>query len=147
MEQHERSPGQHWQPFLTFYHHHGGIVHGAATLSGGDPCAHTAGTGDPARQLLEEFVEVLLTSKLDQGKAASLAKTLTEGRWTHDYPIFPSQAEALGLPVIRKLPRAIYDLMDFYPQAVQARPSVQYIPLPYRPLGSDSKSFGPGENY
>jgi len=96
-----------------------------------------------ASSQLEEFVEGLLTSKMDQGKAAGLAKTLTEGRWTHDYPIFPSQAEAMGLPVKRELPRAIYALMDFYPQPLQARPSVQYIPTPYRPSGPDSKSSGP----
>ena len=95
---------------------------------------------------LEEFVEGLLASKMDQGKAAILAKTLTEGRWTHDYPIFPPQAEALGLPVKWELPRAIYDLMDFYPQPLQARPSVQYIPIPYRPSGPDSKSSGPDKS-
>ena len=30
------------------------------------------------------------------------------------------------------MPRPIYDLMDLYPQAGRRRPSVEYVPLPYR---------------
>ena len=31
------------------------------------------------------------------------------------------------------MPKEIFDLMPFYPQTTQRRPSVEYIPLPYGP--------------
>jgi hypothetical protein len=31
------------------------------------------------------------------------------------------------------MPKEIYALMDLYPQAGQRRPSVEFIPTPYRP--------------
>jgi len=36
-----------------------------------------------------------------------------------------------GLPVRTDMPEEVYALMDLYPQPTQ-RPSVQYIPIPYR---------------
>ena len=30
------------------------------------------------------------------------------------------------------MPRVIYDLMQLYPQSGRRRPSVEYVPLPYR---------------
>jgi Serine dehydrogenase proteinase len=30
------------------------------------------------------------------------------------------------------MPRAIYGLMELYPQGSRRRPSVEYVPLPYR---------------
>jgi hypothetical protein len=38
----------------------------------------------------------------------------------------------LGLPINTNLPREVYELMDLYPQVGRQRPSVQYVPLPYR---------------
>jgi ClpP class serine protease len=66
-------------------------------------------------------------------KAEELATILSEGRWTHDYPISLEEAQLLGLPAVGELPREVYDLMALYPQPSQRRPSVQYIPLPYQP--------------
>ena len=57
---------------------------------------------------------------------------MTCGRWTHDYPISLEEAQALGLPATAGLPDEIYELMALYPQSNQGRPSVQYIPMPYR---------------
>ena len=65
-------------------------------------------------------------------EAEQLATALTEGRWTHDFPIGHDQALALGLPVSDKLPADVHALMDLYPQAGQRRPSVEFIPIPYR---------------
>jgi hypothetical protein len=42
-------------------------------------------------------------------------------------------AEKLGLPVTPGLPKSIYYLMDLYPQPRGNRPTVQYIPMPYKP--------------
>lgn len=78
-----------------------------------------------------EFVFDLLREKLDSEQAEKVAKALTEGRWTHDYPITPDQLRSLGLQVKVGLPREVYELMELYPQPGQRRPSVQYIPVPY----------------
>jgi ClpP class serine protease len=81
---------------------------------------------------VEEFVRYLLREKMGEEKAAAVAHFLTSGRFTHDYPITYEQLKELGLPVSTDLPKEIYALMELYPQPGQRRPSVQYIPLPYR---------------
>lgn len=81
---------------------------------------------------VEEFVRFLLHRKMGEEKATAIAHFLTSGRFTHDYPITPDQLKELGLPVTTELPNEIYALMELYPQPGQRRPSVQYIPLPYR---------------
>jgi hypothetical protein len=40
------------------------------------------------------------------------------------------------LPITVGLPKSIYKLMEFYPQPQNIRPSVQYIPMPYKPYTS-----------
>ncbi len=50
-------------------------------------------------------------------KAVALATALTEGRWTHGFPITVPMARQLGFPVTTTMPRTVYDLMDLYPQA------------------------------
>ncbi|WP_084138706.1 SDH family Clp fold serine proteinase [Carboxydothermus ferrireducens] len=80
---------------------------------------------------VENTVVELLSDKMDLEKAREVAKLLSQGTWTHDYPISAQQLKELGLPVSTDLPREIYELMDLYPQPQGRRPSVQYIPLPY----------------
>lgn len=84
-----------------------------------------------AMRQVEEFLTKLLSDKLSTEAAQALAHTLSEGRWTHDYPITCDQLKEMGLPVVRELPAEVYDLMELYPQPAQRRPSVQYIPVPY----------------
>jgi len=73
----------------------------------------------------------LLKDNMTLEKAESIAVALTEGRWTHDYPITVEEARALGLPVSTDMPEEVYELMSLHPQPIQRRPSVQYVPLPY----------------
>jgi len=47
---------------------------------------------------VEEMVINLLKGKMEEEKARKLAKTLAEGKWTHDYPITVEEARELGLP-------------------------------------------------
>ena len=54
---------------------------------------------------------------------------LSEGRWTHDFPVTVQFAQQLGLPVTTQMPRIVYELMDLYPQANARRPSVVYVPI------------------
>src|SRR2546428_531829 len=61
-----------------------------------------------------------------------LADKLSRGGWTHDYPITAEEAKALGLPVSTEVPEEIYEFMSLFPQPTRTRPSVEYIPIPYR---------------
>lgn len=83
------------------------------------------------RQVHAAVVE-LAARRLAPEQAKALADQLATGQWTHDYPITVDEARALGLAVSTEMPRVIYDLMDLYPQSGNRRPSVQYVPLPYR---------------
>ena len=99
--------------------------------------------GDVARKAQSQvynLVHSLARDNIAADKAQELAKALSDGRWTHDYPISFEQAKELGLPVKDELPREIYELMDLYPQSGLRRPSVQYIPTPYPPAGTPRRS-------
>ncbi|MGI9950951.1 hypothetical protein V3F56_01215 [Moorellaceae bacterium AZ2] len=90
--------------------------------------------GDIARKAMRQVRESLirlLAEKMERSRAEELATILSEGRWTHDYPITVDELIQMGLPVKVGLPREIYQLMELYPQPAGRRPSVQYIPLPY----------------
>lgn len=94
-----------------------------------------------ARAQTERFVfQLLVGNRMPEDKAAAMAKTLTEGRWTHDYPISMEEAKELGFPVSEEeLPDEICQLMRLYPQAGSGRPSVQYVPVPYAPPRSTTR--------
>ncbi|HID50249.1 MAG TPA: hypothetical protein EYP40_11690, partial [Chromatiales bacterium] len=81
-----------------------------------------------AVQQLRAAVTELLAHKLPADKAAELADQLSRGQWTHDYPLTPQQAQAMGLPVSTDMPDAFLQLMALYPQPVQRIPSVEYLP-------------------
>lgn len=89
---------------------------------------------DVARKAMDQvrtFVTELLAERLPADQAAALAEALSDGRWTHDYPITVERLRQLGLNVSVGLPAEIYDLMELYPQPASRRPSVEYIPVPY----------------
>lgn len=90
-----------------------------------------------AIQQVQENVFRILAGKFPENpeKAQELARILTEGRWTHDYPITLEELTGMGLPVSAGLHREIYELMELYPQPPSGRPSVQYIPVPYQRNG------------
>lgn len=93
-----------------------------------------------ARVQVASFVAGLLAMRMPRKQAEALAVALSEGRWTHDFPITVQAAKELGFPVTTNMPRAVYDLMDLYPQANAQRPSVIYVPM--RGLGAAK----PGSN-
>lgn len=82
-----------------------------------------------ARVQVAAFVADILLKHYPKKKAAEIATVLSEGRWTHDFPIMIDGARQLGLKVSTNMPRKVYDLMDLYPQAGTGRPSVLYVPL------------------
>ena len=63
------------------------------------------------------FVFNLLKDRMGDEKATELALVLTEGRWTHDYPITAEEAQALGLPVNTDLSSQVCNIMKLYPQS------------------------------
>src|SRR5439155_5986096 len=82
------------------------------------------------RQVQESVLE-LLAQHYPAEQAAHLARVLSEGTWTHDYPISVTKAQELGLPVSDKMPPAVLQLMQLFPQPAQHRvPSVEYLPGP-----------------
>jgi len=96
---------------------------------------HTLILGDIARKAITQVhgtVKYLLLEHQSEQKADELARLFSGGQWTHDYPITFEQARTMGLPVTDSVPVEIYGLMDLYPQAAQRRPSVEFIPAPYR---------------
>jgi ClpP class serine protease len=93
---------------------------------------------DIARKALVQvqvLVRDLLLEHMPQEKAESLAVSLSTGTWTHDYAITAEEAKRLGLPVTTEMPRDVYELMRLYPQPTRTRPSVEYVPVPYRRPG------------
>lgn len=89
-----------------------------------------ADIGRKALDQLREHLKELLVEHFSPQKAEELARTMTEGRWTHDFPITFEEAQALGLRVSRGIPDELYQLMSLYPQPVKRQPTVEYIPQP-----------------
>jgi ClpP class serine protease len=89
-----------------------------------------ADVGRMAIEQIRSAVRSLLEGKYAPEKAEELSLTLTEGRWTHDYPITYEEATRLGLHVAANMPPELYQLMSLYPQPVKQEPSVEYRPGP-----------------
>jgi len=96
-----------------------------------------------ARVQVNAFVTELLLKHYPEDKAKQLATTLSQGRWTHDYPITVQVARSLGIQVSTEMPRTVYDLMNLYPQAKGGRPSVLYVPLRRGPGGTEETPAAP----
>lgn len=92
-----------------------------------------ADVAEKALVQMRDFVKKILLEHMDEETAGRVAGVMTEGRWTHDYPVTYEEAKEIGLRVSPGLPDEIYDLMDLFPQAQPQRPSVQYVPIPYKP--------------
>ncbi len=89
-----------------------------------------ADIGTKAIDQLRAQVSTLLADRMPKEKADELAGTLSEGRWTHDFPITFEEAKGLGLPVKKGIADELYLLMSLYPQPVKRLPTVEYIPHP-----------------
>ncbi len=98
-----------------------------------------ADMAEKAIKQVEDFMTKILEKRMEPAAARELARMLTEGRWTHDFPITCDKLREMGMPINPAFPTEIYYLMDLYPQQAQRRPSVEYIPLPYG--GGDFKKL------
>ena len=91
-----------------------------------------ADVAEKAINQVRNFVFELLKDRYGEEKAKELAQILTEGRWTHDYPITVEEAKRLGLHVSTDVPEEVYELMQLYPQPVKQRGTVEFMPYPVR---------------
>lgn len=90
-----------------------------------------ADVGRKAIAQVKAAAKELLTDKMPEDKAEALAEKLSTGQWTHDYPISPTEAKDLGLPVSTNMPDAVLELMTLYPQPVRSQGGgVEYLPVP-----------------
>jgi ClpP class serine protease len=74
----------------------------------------------------------LLKDKFPEEKAREVAQILSEGRWTHDFPITLEVAQALGLPISPEMPEEVMKLMSYFPQPMRTTTGVEYLPGPRR---------------
>jgi ClpP class serine protease len=81
---------------------------------------------------LRDCVRGVLAERLGPEKAETLASIFTRGEWTHDHPLDVESLRRIGLPINTDMPAEIEEYMRLFPQAPTGRPSVQYVPLPYR---------------
>ncbi|MDI6689461.1 MAG: ATP-dependent Clp protease proteolytic subunit [Actinomycetota bacterium] len=88
---------------------------------------------------LRQLIFDILQHKVEKDRAWDIANLLTEGRWTHDFPLTVEKLKSLGIEVKVEMPREVYNLMELYPQVGLRRPSVEYIPLPYEKKVEEKK--------
>jgi ClpP class serine protease len=86
---------------------------------------------DIARKALHEvqiFAAELLEQHMDSAQAREVARILSTGLWTHDYPLMPRDLEQLRLPVKVGVPDEERGLLALYPQPRGRQSSVEYVP-------------------
>ncbi len=91
-----------------------------------------ADVAEKALRQMKQNLKDLLAGKFPPEKVEELAEILSQGRWTHDYPITFDEAKKLGLPVNTNMPEEIYELMSLFPQPLRREPSVEFAPAPRR---------------
>src|SRR5690349_376371 len=84
---------------------------------------------------LHDCVRGVLTERFPPEKADELASIFTRGEWTHDHPLDVETLQRIGLPINTEMPAEIEEYMRLFPQPATGRPSVQYVPVPYRSPG------------
>ncbi|MFP4258321.1 MAG: SDH family Clp fold serine proteinase [Desulfovermiculus sp.] len=89
-----------------------------------------ADMAEKALYQIEHAVVDLIQERYSPDKAEEIAQLLTQGHWTHDYPITYANAREIGLPVTPDMPEMVYQLMALYPQPVRRSLGVEYIPEP-----------------
>lgn len=83
------------------------------------------------KQMYDTVVNLLVKKGHPLEKAQIIAEELSQGKYTHDFPITVEHLKQLGLNVSTDMPEEVYALMDLYPQPTGI-PAVQYLPEPVR---------------
>jgi ClpP class serine protease len=117
------------------------ILNAVARKPAGEVDDQTLILADQAQKAMLQLnaaVLELLEGKVPPERAAELARLLTQGTWTHDFPITYDAAKSFGLPVRNDIAPEFLDLMALYPQPVRRQPAVEYVPAPRRPTAERS---------
>jgi ClpP class serine protease len=106
-----------------------------------------ADVGRKAIKQVKDAAQELLQRRLPAPEATAIAEKLSNGTWTHDYPIWATVAKELGLPVSTQMPKEVLELMSLYPQPVRSQSGgVEYLPVPrqrqYQRPGDDDRREG-----
>jgi ClpP class serine protease len=75
---------------------------------------------------LRAIVEEMLAGSYPREIVEELAELLTQGSWTHDYPINCDQAKGLGLHISLEMPDEVLELMQLFPQPTRRAAAVEY---------------------
>ncbi len=94
-----------------------------------------ADIAEMALNQMKENLKLILNDRYSPEQIEKIAETLSQGHFTHDYPITYEEAKKLGLPVSKDMPVEIYQLMKLFPQPTKTTPTVEYIPLPKKGKG------------
>lgn len=78
------------------------------------------------RQLQESIIEIM-EPHYEKEVAKNTSKILTEGLWTHDYPITSDKAAKMDLKINTEIPKEYLQLMSMYQQPMRKK-SVEYLP-------------------
>jgi len=89
-----------------------------------------ADQAEKAMRQLEQMVTEIMSDTYSPEKAAELSRLLTQGTWTHDYPITCDEARRIGLNVTTNMPDDVLELMTLYRQPLRRTPSVEYGEAP-----------------
>ena len=81
-----------------------------------------ADQAEKAIQQIEDQITALQSDRLGPERARQLARTLTEGRWTHDFPLTCEALQQLGLQVSTELPEEVYALLETLPSGTPSTP-------------------------
>lgn len=85
-----------------------------------------ADMAEKATTQVRQTALALLRDKLGEQRAGEVATLLTEGRWTHDYPLHVEQLLELGLSVSTQIPMEFWDLLELsspsQPKAMRNEP-------------------------
>ncbi len=95
-----------------------------------------ADIAEMALKQMKENLKRILEGRYSESKIEELAEILSQGYFTHDYPITFEEAKKLGLPVSSNMPVEVYQLMKLFPQPTRTTPSVEYIPMPKKKINN-----------
>jgi ClpP class serine protease len=87
-----------------------------------------ADQGKKATEQIRHAVRELLEGTVEAEQADRIARTLSEGHWTHDYPLTFDDLNKLGLPVTDQMPESVMRLLTLYPQPLRRQQGVEFRP-------------------
>ena len=86
-----------------------------------------ADIAEKAIHQMQESLKEILSKNYSVEKSEELSKKLTEGVWTHDFPITYKLAKELGLRVTNDIPQEYMELMSLYSQPMRKQKNVEYL--------------------